>query len=214
MPDREFDYHPPPKDPTVFFEASGLPDNFTLREFDFHKHQIFTILDGSGDSVTTGPEKQQLAVDQTSGDGPLYDTWLIYKEPPSGDGRASGVNLIQVGDYLAIGELELHNAAPMSIIDDGRTVDMLAPDPTGAGSYYLFNKYVIRQILARPNEQSGEFRVEWLDAHGINEQNVGEHSPASGCWGEEYGENQYGGDCTDTRTVILREVNMPFFLTD
>lgn len=190
---REYDHHPPAS--SGYFEwadANYAVKAGTMRGFDFHKYQNFTVLDGSGNS-SNGFDDEQLAIDQTTGSGPLYDTWLIYQNPPSGDNRASGINLIQIGDFLAIADLD-YLSGPL-----------LDPNPV------CFHKYVIRDILARPSEVSGEFRVEWLDLHCDNL--TSDQSPASGCASSQNA-NYYGSSCTDTRTIIFREVNMPFLLSD
>jgi hypothetical protein len=186
---RSYNYQPPPRDPTNFLEESTLANAFTLRNFGFHKHQVFTVLDGSG-STNGGPVKQQLTSGQSGGSFPNYTTYLSYITPPSGNGRASGVNLIQVGDYLAIG-----------LVEDA----FIEPATT------CFHGYLIKDILDRPNEQSGHFRTEWLFENCITA--TSPRSPVSGCWGAE-APNLPGSGCTDTRTVIFRPVNTDFFLID
>lgn len=188
---REYDHHPPAS--SGYFEESDLltynakPNQ--MRKMGFHKFQNFTILDGSGNPQSTEPKDQQLFIQETTGSGPLYDTWLIYRNPPSGDFRASGVNLVQPGDFLAVGDL-----------DATGTIVVVPSD-------MCFHKYVVREVLDRPNESSGEFRVEWLD-HGCDVRNT-DQSPESGCINSQE-PNHYGSACTDTRTVVFREVNMPF----
>lgn len=173
---REYDFLPP---------VSFIPDA-DMRELFHHNYQVFDILNGSGD-ITNGYNSEQLAVDQVTGSGPLYDVDLIYQDAHPD----SGIKLIQVGDNLLMAETE-----------------QPAPEPFEPCWY----RYYIREILNDMGEESGRFRVEYVTDNclGIG---GGDQPPDDNCY-DDTGTGGYGGTCSNTRVVVYREVNIPFTIID
>jgi hypothetical protein len=103
-----------------------------MRSLFHHNYQVFDVLNGSGD-YSVDYNSEQLAVDQVSGSGPLYDLYLIYKDAHPN----SGVKLVQIGDHLLMAEED-------------------------SPSNLCWYRYTITSILNTPTNESGYFRVMYI----------------------------------------------------
>ena len=105
-----------------------------MRSLGYHNHQVFDVLNGSGD-ISAGYQPEQLAVDQVAGSGPFYDLYLIY----SGILDAGiGVQSVQGGDQLLIAETDT---------------------PSNSVCWY---RYTVTETLDTPVSSSGHFRVKYV----------------------------------------------------
>ena len=119
---RNYTFRPP---------ASFISDS-DIRKLFHHNYQVFDVLNGSG-NISSGYNNDQLAVDQVSGAGPLYDLYLIYIDAHPD----SGIKLAQTGDNLLIAETDL------------------------SGSCWY--RYQLTSILDTPTHESGYFRVKYIN---------------------------------------------------
>lgn len=164
--------------------VSYIPDADMALLF-HHNYQVFDIMNGSGDP-STGPHSEQLFLDNVTGSGPLYDLDLIYENAhPS-----SGVQMVQIGDNLLVAE-----------------TDNPVPEPFEPCWY----RYYIRDILNDMGAESGRFRVEYIvDTCSA----YGDQSPDQLCYNDTSPNYGYGGDCSDSRVVVYRELNPEILLGD
>lgn len=150
-----------------------------------HNYQVFDIMNGSGDP-STGPHSEQLFLDNVTGSGPLYDLDFIYENAhPS-----SGVQMVQIGDNLLVAE-----------------TDDPAPTPFEPCWY----RYYIRDIINDMGAESGRFRVEHIN---YTCDGYGDQAPDQLCYNDTDPNNGYGGNCSDSRVVVYRELNTEFLLED
>jgi hypothetical protein len=158
-----------------------------MRELFHHNYQVFDVLNGSGD-YSGGYNQEQLAIDQVTGGGPLYDCDFIYE----GAHPNSGVSLVQIGDFLLMAE---QNETPMV---------------PAVGQELCWFKYQVVDIINSINAESGRFRVEYIsDTCTL----FGDQAPDQNCW-DSTGTGGYGGDCDDSRVVVFRELNMSTTIID
>ncbi|MDC0297093.1 hypothetical protein OAK92_00825 [Crocinitomicaceae bacterium] len=161
--------------------------NADMRELFHHNYQVFDVLNGSGD-YSGGYNSEQLAVDQVTGGGPLYDCDLIYEDAHPN----SGVPLVQIGDFLLMAEQDENPEVPV------------------AEQELCWFKYQVVDILNDMSAESGRFRVEYITDTCVL---FGDQAPDENCWNST-GTGGYGGDCDDTRIVVFRELNMPMTIID
>ena len=161
--------------------------NADMRELFHHNYQVFDVLNGSGD-YSGGYNSEQLAVDQVTGSGPLYDCDLIYEDAHPN----SGVPLVQIGDFLLMAEQDENPMVP------------------SAEQELCWFKYQVVDILNDMSAESGRFRVEYITDTCVL---FGDQAPDENCWNST-GTGGYGGDCDDTRIVVFRELNMPITIID
>jgi len=154
-----------------------------MRRLFHHNYQVFDIMNGSGDP-SVGPHSEQLFLDNVTGSGPLYDLDLIYE----GAHPNSGVQLVQIGDNLLVGETD--NPVPLPF------------EP-------CWYRYYIRDIINDMGAESGRFRVEYIvDTCSA----YGDQAPDQLCYNDTSPNYGYGGDCSDSRVVVYRELNPEIFL--
>ena len=149
------------------------------RALDFHHHQIFDVITGSGEVLDSGT---YLNVLQCVGSGPLYDVWLSSTCPPSN----SGVDGVQVGDFLIIGEDDDHVYSTPDI------------------SWY---KYHIEGILTEATSQSGEFRVRYVK----DTKELGDDDPCD-LYATYSNGGGYGDNPDKKVSMVVRRVNVDFLL--
>lgn len=165
-------------------DGSGTPPPSYLlegesRALDFHHHQMFDVITGSGEVASSGTH---LNVLQCLGSGPLYNVWLSSTYPPAN----SGVDRVQVGDFLIIGEDDDHVWNTSNI------------------SWY---KYHIEEILTNASVQSGEFRVRYIK----DTENLGDDDPCNLYTTYSDG-GGYSDEANEKVSMVVRRVNVDFLL--
>jgi len=169
-----------------------------IRDLFHHNYQVFDIINGSGDP-SVGPHSEQLFLDNVTGSGPLYDLDLIYEYAHPN----SGVQMVQIGDNLLVAETD-------------ETGGGGGPGPGPGGDAIndgiCWYRYYIRDVINDMGAESGRFRIEYITdtCNGVN----GDQSPDQLCYDDLDPNSGYGGNCSDTRVVVYRELNTEFLLGD
>ena len=176
-----------------------------MRDLFHHNYQVFDVINGSGDP-SVGPHSEQLFLDNVTGSGPLYDLDLIYEDAHPN----SGVQMVQIGDNLLVAETDETGGGGGGGPGPGPGP---APDPDPIEKDGIcWYRYYIRDVINDMGAESGRFRVEYIvdTCNGVN----GDQSPDQLCYDDLDPNSGYGGDCSDTRVVVYRELNPEILLGD